>query len=118
MSNHPLNLALRFMLEIAALVAIGYWGWSQHEGGLRVILGIGLPLIAALIWGAFRDPRDHGKGLVAISGPLRLVIEALFFTTAVVLLALVQPSTALILAVVIMLHYAVSYDRIGRMLRR
>lgn len=34
MSQHPLNLALRFLLEIAASVAIGYWGWHQAEGPL------------------------------------------------------------------------------------
>ena len=32
MASHPLNLAVRFLLEIAALVAIGYWGFSQHSG--------------------------------------------------------------------------------------
>ena len=32
MSAHPINLALRFILELAALYALGYWGWTQHDG--------------------------------------------------------------------------------------
>jgi hypothetical protein len=27
------NLALRFLLELAALVAFGYWGFKAGEGG-------------------------------------------------------------------------------------
>ncbi len=29
MAFNPLNLALRFLLEVAALVAMGYWGWNK-----------------------------------------------------------------------------------------
>ena len=43
MGSHPLNLALRFLLEIAALVAIGYWGFSQHAGIWRFVMGLGGP---------------------------------------------------------------------------
>jgi hypothetical protein len=31
MSKNPANLALRFVLELAALAALGYWGWTTHN---------------------------------------------------------------------------------------
>ena len=58
MGSHPLNLALRFLLEIAALVAIVYWGFSQHTGIWRFIIGIGVPVIGAAIFGTFAVPDD------------------------------------------------------------
>jgi hypothetical protein len=33
--KNPINLAVRFLLETAALIAIGYWGWTQFDGALR-----------------------------------------------------------------------------------
>ncbi len=113
MSQHPLNLGLRFLLELAALVAMGYWGWTQHEGILQWLLTILVPLLFATTWGAFRYPQDHGKGLIAISGKLRLLLEFVFFTCAVVLLAASQQTTtALIFATILLIHYALSYDRV------
>jgi hypothetical protein len=47
--SHSLNLAVRFLLEVVALVAIGYWGFSQHSGVWRFIIGIGGPIIAAIL---------------------------------------------------------------------
>ena len=58
MGSRPLNLAFRFQLKIAASVAIGYWGFSEHTGIGRFLLGIGLPVIAAAIWGSFAVPDD------------------------------------------------------------
>ena len=30
-AHNPLNLALRFVLEITGLAALGYWGWNLDE---------------------------------------------------------------------------------------
>jgi hypothetical protein len=51
-----LLLAVRFALEIAALVALGYWGFDGHDGVLSVVLGVGAPLVAAVTWGTFVSP--------------------------------------------------------------
>ena len=118
MANHPLNLALRFFLELVALFALGYWGWTQHAGFVRFVLAIGLPLLAALLWGGFRVPADHGKGLVAVPGWVRLIIEALVFGGAVWAFAAAgRPTWALALGIILLLHYVVSYDRILLLLR-
>jgi hypothetical protein len=52
------NLVLRFLLELAALAALGYWGatWPGSPAA-RVALGVGTPLAAALAWGTFVAPR-------------------------------------------------------------
>jgi hypothetical protein len=45
MANHPLNLAVRFALELAMLGAYGVWGWRQRDDWLRFILALAIPLI-------------------------------------------------------------------------
>jgi hypothetical protein len=78
MSNNPINLILRFLLEIAILFSLGYWGWTQQQGVLRYVLAIGLPIIAAVIWGTVRVPGDashSGTARVPVPGTLRLIIR-------------------------------------------
>jgi hypothetical protein len=38
MAHNPLNLVLRLILEIAGLVALGYWGWHRGQGFSRFVL--------------------------------------------------------------------------------
>ncbi|NAP01069.1 DUF2568 domain-containing protein, partial [Halomonas sp. MG34] len=41
-----LNVMLRFLLEVLALVAIGFWGFQKGSGMITsFLLGIGVPLI-------------------------------------------------------------------------
>lgn len=116
MSQHPLNLALRFLLEVAASVAIGYWGWHQAKGPLRYAPAVLLPLAAAALWGVFRVPGDasaSGDAPVPVPGIIRLGLELTLFACAVWGLASEgAPSLALVLAVTTLLHYLISYDRI------
>jgi hypothetical protein len=110
------NMALRFLLELAALAAMADWGWTTHEGVLRVVWAAGLPLVAAALWGIFRVPDDPGPAPVAVPGRVRLLYEALFFGSAVALLADAgQPAAAGILAALLLIHYAASYKRVVRL---
>lgn len=118
MSAHPVNLALRFLLELAALVAMGVWGWRQGEGVLRFVLALGVPLLAAAMWGIFRVPNDPGKAPVEVPGILRLALELAYFAFAVWALFDIGAETlGWILGVVTAIHYLISYDRVGRLLR-
>ena len=116
MGSHPINLAVRFLLEIAGLIAIGYWGWQQGGGFLSYVLAIGLPLMAAILWGTFNVPEDpsrSGKAPVPIPGWLRLLLELAFFGFAVWCLYDVgAQQLAIGLAVVVLIHYVLSYDRL------
>jgi hypothetical protein len=52
------NLALRFVLELCALAALGYWGWQIGQSTpVKLFVGIGAPLVAAVVWGLFIAPR-------------------------------------------------------------
>lgn len=118
MSNAPANLALRFLLEIVALAAYAYWGWVQHEGAGRFLWAIGLPIVAAAAWGTFRVPGDPAEPPVAVPGIVRLLLEAVFFGAAALLLAAADQRTlAIIFGVVVLVHYGISYDRVLWLLR-
>jgi len=53
-----INLGIRFLLELAALAAFGYWGATlRTSGALRALLAIVLPLAVALLWGLFISPK-------------------------------------------------------------
>jgi hypothetical protein len=121
MSNHPLNLGLRFVLEIAAFLSIGAWGWSLSEGPIRFLWAIGLPLSAAAAWGTFRVPEDasaSGKAPVRVPGVVRLGLEFVVFGLAIwALFALGSTNLAGVFAALVVIHYGSSYDRIGWLLR-
>lgn len=52
-----LNLALRFLLELCLLAAVGYWGFKTQSGLLmKILFGIGLPVLIAVLWGTFLAP--------------------------------------------------------------
>lgn len=118
MSENPLNLALRFALELAALAALGYWGWATHSGAARFVWTIAVVVGAAAVWGVFRVPGDGGPPVVAVPGWVRLMIEAVFFTGATVaLFSAGQVTLGVVFAVIVVVHYAISYDRVVRFLR-
>ena len=119
MGQNPINLALRFFLELAALYFMGRWGWTQFDGGMRYLLALGLPLLAAVIWGTFRVPGDGGAPWVRVPGILRLAIEVVFFGFAIwSLFDSGAQSTAWIFGGITLLHYIISYDRIAWLLKQ
>jgi hypothetical protein len=122
MGSHPVNLGIRFLLELCALAAVGYWGWSQHRGPLRVLMAFGLPLLMAILWATFAvpgDPSRSGRAPVPVPGVVRLLLElAVFALAAWALYAAGSPVLAVVLAVAVVAHYIVSYDRIAWLVRQ
>jgi hypothetical protein len=119
MGQNPINLALRFFLELAALYCMGYWGWTRHAGLLRYLLAIGLPLLAAVIWGVFRVPGDGGPPRVRVSGVIRFLIEILFFGFATWGLFAAGATTAgWVFGGLTLFHYIISYDRVTWLLKQ
>jgi len=122
LGSHPINLTVRFLLEVLALIAMGIWGWYQGEGWLRFVLALGIPLIAAIVWGTFavpNDPSRSGSAPVAVPGIVRLVIEAAIFIFAVWALYN-QGFTTLswLFGIIVIVHYLVSYDRVLWLIRQ
>ncbi|MFE6663284.1 YrdB family protein [Streptomyces sp. NPDC057697] len=56
------NEVLAFFVELAALGALGWWGFATGEGVAgRLLLGLGAPLAAAVVWGMFAAPRARHR---------------------------------------------------------
>jgi hypothetical protein len=116
MGSHPINLTVRFLLELLALAAMAFWGWNHGDGLLRLAFAFGVPLVAAALWGTFavpHDPSRSGQALIAVPGLVRLALEATFFSGAVWALLSAGATTAGgVFASAVLVHYAVSYDRV------
>lgn len=116
MGSHPVNLAVRFLLEMSALASIGIWGWKQSNGWLRFVLALGIPIIFATIWGTFAvpdDPSRSGKAPIVIRGIIRLAIEIGFFASATwSLYNMGFNKLSAAFGIIVVLHYTISYDRI------
>ena len=121
MGSHPVNLILRFLLELTALAATGIWGWKQSESWFRFVLALGIPLAVAVVWGIFNVPNDpsrSGAAPIVVQGVLRLTIELTIFTFAAwTIYDLGHTKLSLVLAIVVAVHYIISYDRVQWLLR-
>ena len=122
MGFHPLNLGARFLLELAALVAFGLWGWSLATGWMRFVLALAVPVTAAAVWGLFNVPGDRsrsGAAPIPVKGIMRLALELGFFALAALALAETgHAGLGIVLAVAVAIHYAISYDRIAWLIAR
>jgi hypothetical protein len=99
-----LNLLLRFLLEVCALIALGYWG--LHAAGL--LLCIGAPLLFALLWGLFAA---H-KAKFPPPQPWKAIVGAVLLeVTPLVLLSAGQGTWAAVLALVIAVNSGFVYLR-------
>lgn len=101
------NLALAFLLELWALVALGYWGFNTGQNGLsRALLGLLTPLVVAVFWGVFLAP----KASVQLSEPSSLVLKLMVFgLAALALYASHQPALAWVFGLVVLVNQALLY---------
>lgn len=103
-----------FTLEICLLLALGVWGF--HAGGNTLVkfsLGVGVPLLSAVLWGVFRVPNDPGPAIVAVPGWLRLLLElGLMGISAWALAATGRHGMSKAFAVAILLDYVLQYKRV------
>ncbi|GGP25635.1 YrdB family protein [Silvimonas amylolytica] len=117
MGFHPINLFVRFILEVAALAGLAWWGWQTHTGMDRLAFCVLTPALVATIWGMFAVPGDrsrHGDAPVPVPGAIRLILELAIFAAAVIALALADmPVLALLLAAAVLVHYLLSADRVN-----
>ena len=122
MGTHPANLALRFLLELTTLVALGAWGWNAGGRQWKWVLVVLVPVEAATAWGTFavpEDPSRSGAAPVPVPGVVRLVLELGFFAAGVLALrSLGWERSAGLLGLVAVLHYLASYDRVEWLVRR
>ncbi|MER5437717.1 YrdB family protein [Streptomyces sp. NPDC002790] len=57
-SLHVINEGLAFLLEVAALAVLAWWGWQTVDTtALRLLLAVAAPTVAAVLWGLFAAPK-------------------------------------------------------------
>ncbi len=102
-----INLALAFLLELCMLAALGYWGFTLDQGlAVRVGTGLGVPILAAVIWGVWVAPRASNR----LPGPLHLIVELIIFSLAIAALyAAGRPRLALAFGLVYVLNVVLRY---------
>ena len=102
-----INLAVRFLLELAALVALGYWGFRTGQGALmKIVLGLGAPLLVAVLWGAFVAPKAARR----LADPARLALEVAIFAAATLALVAAGLTTlARVFAVVVVVNLSLMF---------
>lgn len=112
------NLGLRFLLELAGLAAAGYWGFATFDNWpMKLICGIGLPLVMATVWGVFRVPNDGGPPTVRVAPRVRLALEFVFFALAVGLLHRSgQETLSYVFVGLLLVNYGIMHDRTWRLL--
>ena len=89
------TLTARFLCELAMLAALAFWGYVVGEGPWAWLLGVGAPVLAAVVWGAFVAP----KARVPVPASVRVQIELVLYALAAVGLGSAgQPVAAVILA--------------------
>ncbi|WP_075618014.1 YrdB family protein [Paenisporosarcina indica] len=102
-----INIALRFILEICALISYSYWGFTSGDGYLyKFLLGIGTPLLIAFIWGTFGSPAAP----LRVHGIKRLLLEIIIYGLATWALYIAgQPTLALFFALLTALNMLLMY---------
>lgn len=91
-------LALRFLAELGMLTCLGVGGWQLGDSLLTSIgLGVGLPLVAASIWGRWVAPRASRR----MRDPGRLAVEVTLFALALLVAIPAEPRR-------LMLYFAVA----------
>jgi hypothetical protein len=97
-----LNTAVSFLLELVMLAAFAIWGfYGEKSLSLKWLLGIGLPLLTAILWGVFFAPRSayRLKGMAYI-----LLSLILFLLGAVALFYSEHPILAIVFAVIAVIN--------------
>ncbi|EFM10876.1 conserved hypothetical protein [Paenibacillus curdlanolyticus YK9] len=101
-----INLGLTFILELLAVAALGYWGF--HAGSnlpLRLLLGIGAPVLMIFVWGTYLAP----KASIPIEGAWKtLMIVIVFALAALALYAAGHPRAAVWFFVIFLLNFIIN----------
>jgi len=101
------NLGLSFLLELAMLGAVVYWGFAAHRSlTVRLLAGVGLPILLITFWALFMAPRSPRR----IPWPWEPGVALLLFLLAAGLLLLAgRPVLAVVLAALAVLNAVAVY---------
>ena len=102
-----LNAALRFVLELVGIVALGIWGWTvADDSPLRFVLAVGAPLALIVVWAFLIAPRSRSP----LDPRTRFVVgSGLLLVAAGALWAAGFPAAAAIFAVLNVVNTALAF---------
>ena len=72
------NDVLRFVLELFAIVSLAIWGFVAWPLPWNIVVGIGAPVVAILVWALFVSPR----AVLAVHPFVRAIVELLVYLAA------------------------------------
>lgn len=100
------NEIAAFVLELVVIATLSVWGFMTGPGVAgSVLLGVGAPAAAVVVWGMFAAPRAR----FPLSLPGTLGVKAVVFAAAVAALArLDRPALAVALAIVLLVNTAIA----------
>ena len=100
------NLGLRFLLELGALAAVGYWGWKTGGGLLGWVLAVGAIAAVIAVWALFVSP----KHTIETSKQVAFAIElAVWLAAAAALYTTGHETLGLAFAAISMASGALNY---------
>lgn len=89
------NDVLRFLLELFAIVSPGVWGFVAWPLAWNILVGIGAPALAILLWALFRSPR----AVLHVDAFVKAIVELVVMgSAAFAWWSLGQPIVALVFA--------------------
>ena len=100
-------ISIFFLLELAMLGSFMYWCFHLNNGWLiKILFGIGTPLIVAIIWGVFIAP----KASILVSVPIRILLQTILFGSAAVALYFSEKGTlAIIFGTIVLIEVILMY---------
>ena len=105
------NLALKFLLELAALAAFAYWGANTGSGAASIVLAVAAPLVAIGLWAVLAAPKSQRRLPLAARVPFELAVFAL---AALALLAAGAATAAAVFALLVIVNVAL-LARLGQL---
>jgi hypothetical protein len=96
-----------FLLELSMLASFVYWGFHIGKGlFLKILIGIGTPILVAFIWGTFIAP----KATFPVTVPITIILQSILFGLAAAALFFSgKGSLALIFAIVVIIEMVLMY---------
>ncbi|MGW2938344.1 YrdB family protein [Streptomyces sp. NPDC001156] len=100
------NELLAFLLELAALACLSWWGFAVGDDeALRILLGVGTPLLAVVLWSLFAAPKARLRPPL----PLVLAVKAVVLGGgAAAVYGVRHPVAAVAMAVIVVANTAVA----------
>ncbi|GER86114.1 hypothetical protein KDW_02760 [Dictyobacter vulcani] len=101
------NLAVALLLELCMIAALGYWGFTTGNGIiLKVMLGLGAPVLAIILWGMFGAPRSKWRLQGLAYGAFKFII---FGVAIAALFAAQQEQLAIAFIIVLVINNILLY---------